>query len=406
MSIRDAVEDVIRAWHRHQTIRGAAAVIDFDLHPVRSGPSEPNDLLTTFLRLRELNEQCTEPVVRQRIGADLAYLRALMGERPALDEYVRATQGCPAAGWPADYVAAVGETARRCLGDLGVSWSATTGSELTESEGPLSASEVADAIRQATAEYEPAVRRLAGTDAVFDLTIEEADADAYWAYWLDGAGSRVRLRMNTRNASFTKVRARQMALHEVLGHGLQSASMAARCAVEDVAWVRLLSVHGPQQVLLEGWAQAMPLFLAPDDDQLIARTRLAHYTHLVRAELQLALNAGSPIESCVEHAQSRVPWWNNNDLAGILADRSTDPLLRSYMWAYAAGIDWFTHLAAADPGTISAVVRAAYRAPLTPTDLESLWPEGPRVGGGTRGIDASGEELGDDLPGGEFVSGG
>lgn len=78
--------------------------------------------------------------------------------------------------------------------------------------------------------------------------------DAYWSYWLDGSGQDVRLRLNLKNAPVTEVRARQFALHEVLGHGLQSASLAARCQHDDVPWVRLLSVHAPHQVMLEGRA--------------------------------------------------------------------------------------------------------------------------------------------------------
>ncbi|MEV6258954.1 hypothetical protein AB0L97_37520 [Nocardia sp. NPDC051911] len=185
-----------------------------------------------------------------------------------------------------------------------------------------------------------------------------------------------------RNANFTKVRARQMALHEVLGHGLQSASISARCAVEDVPWVRLLSVHGPQQVLLEGWAQAMPLFITPDDEALVASTRLVHYTpNWSGPGLHLAINAGTSIESCADHARSRVPWWNDNLIAGLLADRSTNRLLRTYMWAYSAGIDYFANLAEAEPPVIQSVLHNAYRAPLTPADLERLWPGGPTVGG-------------------------
>ena len=84
-----------------------------------------------------------------------------------------------------------------------------------------------------------------------------------------------------------------------------AAGIAARCATEDVPWVRLSSVHGPQQVLLEGLAQAMPLFVAPDDGALIARVRIDHYTQLVRAELHLAINAGTPVEECVRHARQR-----------------------------------------------------------------------------------------------------
>jgi hypothetical protein len=84
--------------------------------------------------------------------------------------------------------------------------------------------------------------------------------------------------------------ARQFALHEVLGHALKSASYFARCADEDVPWVRLMSVHAQQQVLFEGLAQALPMFVTPDDAPLITRVRLAHYTQLMRAELHIAIN--------------------------------------------------------------------------------------------------------------------
>ena len=384
MSTRDTVETAIRAWNEHELSRGGATALDFDFHPIEGEPPAPVDRLTTLYRLQELAEETDEPAVLQRIGADLAYLRALMGERQDLDAYVRATQGCPAAGWPTEYVTAKGELARRCVEARGVAWGSTTAADLAETEGPIDAQAAPDAIRQAADDYEPAVREATGSDAPYELTIETTVVDAYWAYWLDGAGQRVRLRLNMPNATFTKVQARQFALHEVLGHGLQGASIAAHCATEDVPWVRLSSVHGPQQVLLEGLAQTFPLFVAPNDEALTTRVRLDHYIQLVRSELQLMINTGSGVEECTDHARSRVPWWDNAQIAGMLADRSTDPLLRTYMWAYAAGIDWFTNLADADEAMIKQVLQAAYRAPLTPAELETLWPNGPTIGGPSR----------------------
>ncbi|NNH76049.1 hypothetical protein HLB23_40440 [Nocardia uniformis] len=383
MKTRDLVERTLRAWNQHEIDRGASAVIDFDFRPPpdTSEPPVPTDRLTTFRQLSELLEDANDPAVSQRINADLAYLRALMGERAPLDEYIRATQGCPATGWPAEYITEKGEIARQCLAALHVGWGESTAIDLDAAEGPIDAADAPDAIRSAAIEYEADVRRATGSDAVYELTIEAADVDAYWAYWLDGAGQQVRLRLNMRNASYTKVQARQFALHEVLGHGLQSASIAARCADEDVPWVRLLSVHGPQQVLLEGWAQAAPLFITPDDRALIARVRIDHYSQLVRAELHRAVNNGTPIEECAQYARTHVPWWTDSQIASLLADRSTSPQLRTYMWAYAAGIDWFANLADSDPAVIQSVLRSAYRAPLTPTDLERLWPKGPAVGG-------------------------
>lgn len=381
MSARDAVETTIRAWNAHELSRGAPAALDFDFHPIEGEPSAPIDRLTTLYRLQELAEETEEPAVLQRISADVAYLRALMGERQDLDAYVRATQGCPAAGWPAEYITAKGELARHCVEARGVRWGPTTADDLAETEERIDAEAAPDAIRQAADAYEPAVRKATSSAAPYELTIEKTVVDAYWAYWLDGAGERVRLRLNMPNATFTKVQARQFALHEVLGHGLQGAGISAHCATNEVPWVRLSSVHGPQQVLLEGLAQAFPMFIAPDDDALITRVRIDHYLQLVRSELHLMLNSGAPIEECADHARSRVPWWSNSQIAGMLADRSTDPLLRTYMWAYVAGIDWFTQLAEADQTTIRPVLHAAYRAPLTPAELQNLWPQGPSIGG-------------------------
>jgi hypothetical protein len=107
------------------------------------------------------------------------------------------------------------------------------------------------------------------------LTVETADVDAYWAYWLDGSGSDIRVRLNTRRARFTRTRCREAALHEVLAHGLQSASIAEHSRTHDVPWVRLFSVHAQQQTLLEGLAQALSLFVAPGDEALTTNRRWA-----------------------------------------------------------------------------------------------------------------------------------
>lgn len=382
MSQRDDIEAVLRSWDRYEVGRDAPPVIDYDCHPADVDIQPAENRLAVYERLGELNRDLDPAgVLAGRVRAHLAYLRALMGERLQLDDYIRATQGCPAAGWPEEYVTERGDVARKLLDALGVSWGRETDAELREFGRPLDAESAAETIRAAAEEFEPAVRRATGATASYNLTVTTAEVDAYWAYWLDGAGQDVRLRLNLRNARFTEVRARQFALHEVLGHGLQSASLAARCATEDVPWVRLLSVHAPHQVLLEGLAEALPLFIAPDDEALIASVRLDHYLHLVRAELHLAVNSGATLDDCVRHARARVPFWHDANIAGILADRGNDPLLRSYMWSYPAGADWFIALRDADPTTIRKVLHAAYRDPLTPDDLARLWPQGPPVGG-------------------------
>ena len=384
MSLRDDTEAVLRSWDAHEAGRGATPVIDYDCWPppaLAAAAASRLDIYRSLGVLQDAADRAGESRLAQEISAHLAYLRELMGQRTPLDDYVRATQGCPAAGWPDDHVTERGELARARLEALGIKWGPGTKQELEQAEGAIDVAEAAPAIRGAAADMEPAVRAATGAAAACDLSIETVDENVYWSYWLDGAGRRIRLRINTRRAGFTKVRVRQFALHEVLGHALQCACYAARCAAEEVPWVRALSVHAPQQVASEGLAQALPLFVAPEDEAVITRVRLDHYLQLVRAELHLALNSGATIEDCAAHAQFRVPFWTDPAIADMLADRGSNPLLRSYLWSYPAGFDWFAALADRAATVAQEVLRTAYREPLTPDDLAALWPAGPPIGG-------------------------
>src|SRR3569833_2409336 len=374
MTLRDEIEAVLRAWNAHEIDRGGSPIIDFDCFPGDAEVEPASDRLTVYRRLTGLRSAAEGPLA-SRLDADIAYLGALLGERPASDDYVRATQGCGTAGWPDDYVAERASLARDTLSDIGIGRGADTNTELRD------VNEAPDAIRQAAQELEPIIREATSSTAPYHLTVETAEVDAYWAYWLDGAGEQVRLRLKLPNVEFTHVGARQFALHEVLGHGLQSASLAARAAAEDVPWVRLLSIHTPQQVMLEGLAQAWPLFVLPEDKLLIARVRLTHYTQLVLGQIHRALNDGAPAVDCADHLRACVPWWSDKTIAGYLSDRGANPVHRSYMWAYPAGFDWFAALAETDARVSREVLNAAYREPLTPTDLAELWPAGPPIGG-------------------------
>jgi hypothetical protein len=386
--LREVIDDVVRSWDAYERARGARAVVDYDCAPPQRATPPAANRLEVRQRLSALLRQ-VDPVADSEavavLQAHLALLGGLLGERHPLGDYVQATQGCPAAGWPGEHVEAVRWKASAALGDLGVGWGRATEADLSRLEGPVEAAEAPKRIRAAAAEVEPLLRARALAYAGYRLSIETADVDDYWSYWLDGAGPNARLRFNLRHSAFTEVRIRQFALHEILGHAVPFASYAARARVgldRAESWPRALGVHLPYQVFLEGLAQAMPLLLTPHDAPVVARVRLDHYVQLVRAELHQAINDGVAIDDCAAHARARVPWWSSDTIADALADRGTDPLLRSYLWAYPAGIDWFVALADhADAATVQKVLQAAYRRPLRPCDLAALWPAGPTLGG-------------------------
>lgn len=392
MSLHDACEAVIRQWHKYEVDRNGSVIIDYDCKPRSGEEADPiASRLDVHRRLSELKSAaCAEQDLNlvERLTADLTYLEALLGAQRSLEDYLLCTQGCAARGWSPDYVVSRGALARELLKDRDVSWGAQTLNELEHLEGALSPVDAPSAIRAAAWELQPRLRDYSGVRAEPDIAIETVEVDDYWAYWLDGASQKVRLRLNLKNAKFTTVRARQFALHELLGHAIQYANLSLIANESHVEWFPLFSVHATNQVLFEGLAQALPLFMISEDSDLAIRVRLDHYIQLVRAELHIALNEGSSIASCVEHAHQRVPWWTNEDIAGILSDRGINsPLLRTYLWAYPAGCDWFVNLAdQASPTFAQEVISAAYLAPLSPKQLEAKWPAGPPIGGGGRSV--------------------
>jgi hypothetical protein len=140
VALRDELEAILRGWNAYEVARGATPVIDFDLRP---------DLTRHSL--------------------------SRAGSRPTT----------------------------AALDGVGIGWGPKTWDELRELQGPVSAEEAAAEVRRAPEEFEPAVREATGATAPFALTVETADVDASWAYWLDGSGSDIRVRLNTRRARFT-----------------------------------------------------------------------------------------------------------------------------------------------------------------------------------------------------------
>ncbi len=381
--LRDRIEATIRGWHAFEQAQGSGLdIIDFDCLPAGADKPDVPEYASRIAVLDDLaglrSEAGDEPALVERLDADIAYLEAVLGRQRPLTDYVQLTQGCPAAGWPPDYVERCGTDVRERLAERGIAWGSSTRDNLRDAEGVVAKADAADAIRAAAAELEPVVRQLASAAAEFELVIESADVKEYWSYWLDGDRDRIRLRLNGDNFSLTKVQARQFALHEVLGHGLQYVNIAAQ---DGASWVRTFSVHAPTQVLFEGLAQALPLLVIPDDEEVATRVLLDHYTQLVRAELHIAINDGTSVPACVEHARSRVPYWSDDEITSVLLDRTRNPLLRSYLWSYPAGCDWFVRLFADDRETGLEVLRAAHRAPLTPNQLREAWTAGPPLGG-------------------------
>ncbi|MGH3720613.1 MAG: hypothetical protein ACRDRI_17560 [Pseudonocardiaceae bacterium] len=376
--LRDEVERTIDDWNWYEIERRGTGIITYDCSP-DDYQASPRDRLTTLERLESLAITAAQQGISELatvIRSNITYLRATLGERLSLSEYIKATQGSEIGRWRPDYLDERRTIALERLDTIGIPWNKGTRTEVENFGGALSITDVPDALRQEADRLLPDARKATGTTADYELSIELVDIDAYWAYWIDGVRDQAHLRLNRKNSSFTPTRIKQFAVHEILGHALQFASFYATCTKGPTSWLRKFSVFGNHQLMFEGLAQALPLFITPDDHRLLAHVHLDHYLQLIRAELHVAINDGTGVQECAALARRLVPFWTNDNIADILADRSVDPLLRSYLWSYPAGVDWFVALAEDAPDSMQrTVLRACYEAPRTPAQLHALWPE-------------------------------
>lgn len=395
MSLRDNLTRVLRSWNAYEINSGQPPIIDYDCQRVSPSNTTParnrSEVLSGLLHL-EAEIGGGDSMLVSRIQADVAYLKALLGERAPLGEYIQLTQGCYPHGWPEEYIDALRDSVRRRLADRGTEWGPQTSQQLDlqqiEATGgsPLKYGDAADFMKDVVGRLKPSVCELVGVDPPFEVDIRVVDEDTSWNAWLSGAGSHMLFQLN-RNSSrvpprmMTRVEAKRLAIHEVLGHALQYASFAQRYADDDVPWVPILSTHAPHQIMLEGLAQTLPCLVAPDDEQLMDSVHLGHYRTMVLGQLHAKLAQGATDSECADYAKSHVPSWSAQRITGFLQARRQDPNSSSYKWAYPAGAAWFMALASAEPETVKHVLRTCYQDPLAPADLAVLWPAGPPIGG-------------------------
>jgi len=97
----------------------------------------------------------------------------------------------------------------------------------------------------------------------------------------------------------------QFTFHELLAHCGQMKAWATRIAAGDLPrYCGLTTVHTPEQVMLEGLAQTLPLMIPNDaaaDPVLAVRLTLMRYRLMMDNNLHCMINNGATIERCAAY---------------------------------------------------------------------------------------------------------
>jgi hypothetical protein len=348
-------EQLIRmllGWHALEKQLGGPAIVDFNLIAAKARNKYENrlEVLRDIERLNSATPSECKPV-RERLTAHETFLRALMGQKFNFETFINKTQGIPAEPFSIEYIKQRRGILREALEKVGIKFDANTVKNLVAKDRPIPLNELEENFRALYASQRKYLDQPIQRDGRFRLRIEFVNLREYWGYWVDGKGIQFRLRFNRHNLveGYTHSEAVQFVYHELLAHCCQMAVWRTRISEEKIPrYFGLTTVHSQEQFLLEGLAQALPLFVKSDLTQspiFLSRLLLGHFRSLINNNVHIMINNGATVEDCVRYASRYAPFVRSSQLAEGLASRSNNPLYRSYEFVYPRSFDVFLRLA-------------------------------------------------------------
>jgi hypothetical protein len=380
-----------RGWDRLERERFASSVIDFDL-------AEPADaanfvdraaVVDELERLRGLVDSDDDPersLVRARLRASLAYLRALenLNALP-FREYVKATMGIEPAMLPDGRVRAFELRVRQSLRGyrqraipfsragfqaFRVEFQTGTGENLKRQFAFFRDKWVPHLTRAVHADFD-----------VSSIVVEFANEDAYWKNWISGnvaEGEPITLRINVHERHIWFQGAVEiLVLHEYCGHAVQMALWRESVRRKEIAsFLGILTVHFPDQFLLEGLAESLAHVLPDEHHKLEKRSEIIRdlqaYNLAVLNNVHIIANEKG-LDEARTYARQRLPFTPEETIERELRDRTRHPLFRTYQYVYAPAKDAFVRALTPAIGALRwQLLGQLYRRPMTPEGVMEL----------------------------------
>jgi len=402
-SLDHALVDCYRAWNLLEKNAHRPEIVDFDLAaPRQVSPAIGRD--DVMRQLRELLDQTSDldpfwrELVSHRLRASLCFLEALSGEVTTLDDYVKTTIGVTPQRISEDEINRQREDVRKALSDLNQRRPGAANQRRRSTRRLEAISfEASDFHRFQSVFMVPdnsklprhfefyrekwlarLLERLNVSIEAYRIRIDFTSEDAYWKNWISGnlAGQEMSLRINCHpRHSWYVGAAETLALHEYCGHAIQMISWHRQIEERRLPeFAGILTVHFPDQFLLEGLAESMSYWL-PDEvirlePKSIVLRELHAYTLLVMNNLHIIANDESR-EAAIHYAAERSPFTKRETLVSEARDRTTHPLYRCYQYVYGVAKNRFVHaFRELGPRGSSRLIERAYGGPMTPEQFD------------------------------------
>ena len=366
----DNALDVYRIWHavlgRHRDI------IDFDL---REGPESGESLTSKMIIgspnpkersmhvtvLGRLLEQFKKHTPRNpershnlqfgnaQVEASYWYAKKQAGYKIDTFEYIEMTQTFEPEYFPESLLETLSKRLLAHAGELTGSSDPATMEKWREANS-LSREGATNLFREKAAQAARRVRHFTGLYFDTDFDVEPADANEYWWVWAntDPNTGRFLLRQNfseERHKIWTVGKTEELGWHE----GYHQARMARRRELirrgKLHPFFGLTTVHGPEAAVDEGLGQTLVYFVPGAYESLSPEGRLRVDESVLRSMVygNIHLRINDPRENLsssqvVKDIRKYIPWEPKKIIEEEVKDRTTDPLLQTYRYAYALGV--------------------------------------------------------------------
>ena len=378
--------DLYRAWDAIERAKYKNPIIDFDLAPPRGFPSI-GDRHKVLERLEnaaadlEGETDTTAELARARLKASVAYLRALSGESIAFRSYIRQTLGVEPRKFSDERIrkqrALVNDQLRAHRGmPFSMDQIARFRAHFTEYN--KNKNELLKTFKDFQSKWVPKLlKRIPVPMDEYKVNVTFANEDAYWKNWISGKLSEheilLRINIHPRQVWYQGF-PETLVIHEYCGHAVQMINWHRRIEQGELPeFLGILTVHFPDQFLLEGLAESL-VFVLPRRGELTKESYVARQMHryylLIMNNTHIIANEQNT-QTAFDYAVRNLPFTSTDVIQKEIRDRTQNPLFRCYQYVYGVAKESFlTALSRLEPKQGWKLLRMAYDWPMTATQFE------------------------------------
>jgi len=339
--------DLYRGWDAFERSNHRNSIIDFDLAPPRSylPVRDRYEVLAKLNKaIADLDSETTNlaVLIRDRLKASACYLRVLLGESISFRSYIRQTLGIEPRLFTDDVIREQRSLVNDRLGQqYEMSFSKAEISRFQARFMIYNTDSLPEKFELFRVKWVPELlKRVSVPMENYKVTVKFAEEDAYWKNWISGNLSehQILLRINTHpRQSWYQGFPEMLVIHEYCGHAVQMVKWHCRIENRELPeFAGILTVHFPDQFLLEGLAESLA-FVLPDQQKLegqslVSRELHRYYLSVMNNVHILANEQG--LQTAIDYATRHLPFSSSEAIGREVRDRTQNPLFRGYQYVY------------------------------------------------------------------------